>query len=58
MARTMELEPEAIVRSHSAWALGTLGGPHAKRALDRACKIEIDAEVREEINSALSTIAG
>ena len=57
LAHTMEHELEAIVRSHSAWALGALGGPLAKHALERARKSEIDAEVREEINSALAAIA-
>ncbi|HXN86498.1 MAG TPA: tRNA epoxyqueuosine(34) reductase QueG [Candidatus Binataceae bacterium] len=57
LARTMELEPEAIVRSHAAWALGALGGPLAKRALERARKTETDSEVREEVDSALSTVA-
>ena len=53
LARTMEHEPEPLVRSHAAWALGALGGLAAKRALERARKRETDSEVVSEIESAL-----
>ncbi len=54
LAYAMEREPEPLVRSHAAWALGALSGPRAKRALDRAQRREINAEVRAEIALALA----
>jgi epoxyqueuosine reductase len=42
------------VRSHSAWALGAIGGAEASRELARAVSSEEDPEVREEIQSALA----
>jgi len=56
LARAMEHEAEPLVRMHAAWALGALGGPIAKRALDRARKRDADSGVTEEIVSALSAI--
>jgi len=57
LARTMDREPEALVRSHSAWALGELGGSAARRALESALRRETDAAVVEEIRAALARIA-
>ena len=57
LARTMEHEPEPLVRSHAAWALGELGGPAAKRALDRAHQRDIDQSVVEEAAGALERIS-
>ncbi len=56
LARTMKHEAEQLVRSHSAWALGALGGPAAKRALDRARSCESAPEVVAEIVSAQEAI--
>jgi epoxyqueuosine reductase len=42
-----------MVRGHTAWALGKIGGKKTKFALEKALKIEKDKEVREEIISAL-----
>ena len=47
----------ALVRGHAAWALGRLGGPLARAALDEALLAESDAWVREEITLALSETA-
>ena len=44
---------EPIVRGHSAWALGRLGGPTAKKFLKNRLAAESDDEVREEIEAAL-----
>jgi len=55
LARAMEHEPEPLVRSHAAWALGALGGVAARRALDRARKHDLDSDVAAEIESALAT---
>ena len=53
LARVMAHEPEALVRSHAAWALGKLGGPAARQALDDALGRETDAQVVDEIRAAL-----
>jgi len=53
LARTIENEPEPLVRSHAAWALGQLGGSAAKRALERARKHDADNSVVEEATAAL-----
>lgn len=53
LAGAME-EPESLVRSHAAWALGRIGGGKARAALERARGIEADEDVKEEIEEALS----
>ena len=45
---------EPLVRSHAAWALGRIGGPSAVAALEAAFAREPEAEVREEIETALA----
>jgi len=56
LAHTMEHEVEPLIRSHSAWALGVLGGGSAKRALERARKIDADTEVAAEVALALDAL--
>jgi epoxyqueuosine reductase len=46
-------DPEPVVRGHAAWALGRLGGPAARVALERALSREPDAWVRDECGLAL-----
>ncbi len=46
----------ALVRGHSAWALGELGGANARLNLELAHGGEPDAYVREEIRSALEAM--
>lgn len=53
LARTLEEHDEALVRGHAAWALGTIGGLGARKALDRARRLESNASVIEEITLAL-----
>jgi epoxyqueuosine reductase len=48
------VDPELLVRGHAAWALGSLGGPVARRALAQALAAEDDPWVREELEMALS----
>lgn len=48
---------EPLLRSHSAWALGRIGGPAARTALRRALHVESDPGVREEIAHALEARA-
>jgi epoxyqueuosine reductase len=53
LTRVLEQEPEALVRSHAAWALGELGGRTARHALERARQHDIDAQVVEEARAGL-----
>ncbi len=46
-------DSEPLVRGHAAWALGRLGGPLAKDALEKALVTEENVEVRAEIRCAL-----
>lgn len=48
--------PEPLVRTHVAWALGKIGGAQAKRALEEKEKFEPHERVRQEIKFALSRI--
>ena len=54
LARTLETEPEPLIRSHAAWALGQIGGRAGRRALERALG-DCDAAVRDEAAAALET---
>jgi epoxyqueuosine reductase len=46
-------DPEPLVRSHAAWALGQLAGTEARTTLSRHLAHENDAQVRAEITAAL-----
>jgi epoxyqueuosine reductase len=48
-------DAEPLVRGHAAWALGRLGSPAARGALERARRREDDATVAGEIDAALAT---
>ena len=52
LCRVLE-DGDPLVRGHAAWALGRLGGPAAKRALEVALSREADAWAREECSLAL-----
>ncbi|HWO22708.1 MAG TPA: tRNA epoxyqueuosine(34) reductase QueG [Kofleriaceae bacterium] len=45
-----------LVRGHAAWALGRLGGPAARAALDARAAREADPYVREELLLALALL--
>ena len=49
-------DPEPLVRAHAAWALGRLGGPCARGALESARGREIDPAAAAEITGALATL--
>lgn len=53
LVKVLQEDDNSIVRGHTAWALGKIGGKKAKIALEKALKIEEDIEVREEIINAL-----
>ncbi|MEE9133894.1 MAG: tRNA epoxyqueuosine(34) reductase QueG [Gemmatimonadota bacterium] len=44
---------EPLVRGHAAWALGQVGTPEARRALEARLEMEAELWVREEIGLAL-----
>lgn len=52
----LKLDPKPVVRGSAAWALGEIGGTEAKDALTAAQKCEIDPEVQDEIEHALSAL--
>jgi len=49
-------DPEPMVRSYSAWALGRIGGTKSKKLLEKALPGEDDPVARFELESALSVI--
>ena len=53
LSRALEdLEP--LIRGHVAWALGRIGGPEARAALEARQRCESDAWVQEELMLALA----
>ncbi len=52
----MMFENEPLIRGAAAWALGQIGGEKARLALQDRLYQESDANVREEIQVALSQI--
>jgi epoxyqueuosine reductase len=50
-------DAEPVLRSHAAWALGRIGGSGARQVLQAALRTERDADVREEMTSALTEVA-
>jgi epoxyqueuosine reductase len=55
LARTLQDEPEPLVRGHTAWSLGQLGGKQAEAALRIVEGKEQDGWVLGEIRAALAT---
>ena len=55
LAQSME-DPEELVRSHAAWALGQLGGAGARQALEASLQREEGARAKEEIIAALEKV--
>ena len=53
LIRVLQEDDNPIVRGHTAWALGKLGGKRSKNALEKALEIEEKKEVKEEIMNAL-----
>jgi epoxyqueuosine reductase len=53
LLRALE-DPEPLVRGHTAWALGLLGGPRVKRSLEGALRHECNPQVQEEMRLALT----
>ena len=57
LVRVLSDPNDAFVRGHAAWALGRIGGPAARAALDTALGAEEDAQARAEIEAALAGTA-
>ena len=53
LQRILKLDPEPLIRSHVAWALGQIGGSRSQVALREALVQEAAPEVAVEIQSAL-----
>jgi epoxyqueuosine reductase len=54
LASALAYDPEALVRSHAAWALGQIGGSASRHALEAARTREPDASVAAEIALAIA----
>ncbi len=57
LIRTLQSDPDPLVRGHAAWALGQIRAPEAEAALRATGSRETDPTVREEIEFAISTLA-
>jgi len=53
LIKVLQEDDNLMVRGHTAWALGKIGGEKAKFALEKALKIEKEEEVKKEIINAL-----
>jgi epoxyqueuosine reductase len=53
LAQALLEDPEPLVRSHAAWALGRIGGGPARQALVKAICDEADLQVKTAVQSAL-----
>jgi epoxyqueuosine reductase len=53
LARALRDDADALVRAHAAWALGRIGTPEARWALEGSLPHESDAAARAEILEAL-----
>lgn len=53
LAQVLLDDPEALARSHAAWALGQIGGEAAHQALLQAADREAEPAVQEEIRRVL-----
>ncbi len=57
LLRALAEDPSPVVRGHTAWALGRLGGTEARTALAGRLGSEPDAWARSEIESSLGTLS-
>ncbi len=57
LARTLQEDPEPLVRRHAAWALGRFPDAFARQALRAAIETESDPEVLAEARAALNMTA-
>lgn len=57
LVESLQGDPEPLVRGAAAWALGRIGTPAARQALETSMTSETTPDVREEIRLALETSA-
>jgi epoxyqueuosine reductase len=55
LRKALAADPEEIVRGHAAWALGRIGTPEARQALE-SCRNDSSASVQAEIARALKRL--
>ena len=58
LVSALDSDPEPLVRAHAAWALGKIGGPEIRRALENAARLEQEQYVCDEIRQTLEQLAG
>jgi len=56
LTRLLTEEPEPLIRSHAAWALGRIPSKKARNALSCALQSETDPNIRFEIKNALRSV--
>jgi epoxyqueuosine reductase len=56
LIRTLQSDPDPLVRGHAAWALGQIRAPEAAAALRATGSREVDPTVLSEIESAITTL--
>ena len=56
LSKSLTGDPEPLVRSHAAWALGQIGGESARRALLEAKEEEKETSVLADIESSLERV--
>ncbi len=49
-------DDDPLIRGHSAWALGQIGGDEAKNAMEQVLEVENDEEVTKELEYALQSL--
>ena len=54
LSLALKEDPESLVRLHTAWALGEIGGEPARAALEQVLADEKDPDVISEITDALN----
>ena len=54
LTRLLENDPRPLIRQHTAWAVGQLGGVKSKFALQKSCLNDPNEEVKKEARLALA----
>jgi epoxyqueuosine reductase len=49
LSRLLENDPRPLIRLHSAWSLGRIGGSKARYALEKSRQNDPDTDVKEEV---------
>ncbi|PLT29133.1 tRNA epoxyqueuosine(34) reductase QueG [Peribacillus deserti] len=57
LIEVLEKDPRPVIRGTAAWALGKIGGPGSRQALDKAKNTDQDAEVLEEIEKGMQLLS-